>query len=85
MIIRYSDHALEKLNDPQLVKFNINRKMAEFILMNPEQEDRVSRPGQIIAQRVFDGAHVLRVVYKQEFNYVRIITLYIGRKKQYVR
>ncbi len=85
MIIRFSDHALEKFNDPQLVKFSISREMAEQVVRSPEQEDHVSRPGQIIAQRLFDGVHVLRVVYKREFNYVRIITLYVGRKKQYVR
>ncbi|MDQ5931311.1 MAG: hypothetical protein QG607_12 [Patescibacteria group bacterium] len=83
MIIRFSEHALEKFNDPQLVKFRINREMVEYVVMNPEQEDRISRPGQVIAQRLFDRTHVLRVVYKQEFNYVKIITLYVGRKKQY--
>jgi len=37
----------------------------------------------LIAQRKIDRDYVLRVVYKQEFGIIKVITFYPGRRKQY--
>ncbi len=42
-----------------------------------------SRLPLLIAQRKIGRNHVLRVVYKQEFGIIKIITFYPARKKQY--
>lgn len=42
-----------------------------------------SRSPLLIAQRKFDKTHILRVVYKQEGDLIKIITFYPGRSTQY--
>lgn len=84
MIIRHTIHALKNLTEDDHIKFGITTKLIEDVMEYPDREDH-SRRGQIIAQRPIDEKHVLRVVYRCEFNYVLVITTYTGRRKQYER
>ena len=84
MIVRYTIHALKNLTENDHTAFGITETLIESVMENPERED-YSRRGQIIAQRSIDEKHVLRVVYKCEFNYALVITSYVGRRKQYER
>jgi hypothetical protein len=52
------------------------------ILENPDLIDK-SRLPLLIVQRKIDKNHVLRVVYKQEFGTLKVITFYPSRSKQY--
>lgn len=47
---------------------------------NPDSVD-YSRLPLLIAQKKIDNAHVLRVVYKEECEIMKIITFYPGRLK----
>jgi hypothetical protein len=85
MIIRYTIHGIESIEECVTLGFDVTRTLVELVLAQPDLIDAVSRYPQIIAQKRFDDAHVLRVVYRKEFNYVLVITVYIGRRKQYER
>ena len=49
---------------------------------SPDLIDK-SRLPLLIAQWKIDKTYVLRVVYKQEFGAIKVITFYPGRRKQY--
>ncbi len=85
MIIRYTTHAQESIQETNLLGFCVTQVLIQKVLESPERVDTASRHPQIIAQRPIDEFHVLRVVYRCEFNYILVITTYVGRRKQYER
>lgn len=39
--------------------------------------------GRLIAQKVLDERHILRIVYVKEENQIRVVTVYPGRRERY--
>ncbi|MBI4085729.1 MAG: DUF4258 domain-containing protein [Candidatus Liptonbacteria bacterium] len=81
-MIHFTKHALEKF--AILEKYKVYVSKADIIeaVQNPDFIDDSRRPLRI-AQRDFDNARVLRVVYKEELGVKVVITFYPGRKNQY--
>lgn len=85
MVIRYTTHAREGFEECATLGFIVTPAHVEEVITSPDRVDTVSCYPQTVAQRWFDEKHVLRVVYRYECNYALVITLYIGRRKQYER
>lgn len=82
MIIHFTRHAEDKFEILEKHGVIIIKKQVTDTIHRPEVVDR-SRLPLLIAQSLLDRDHVLRVVYKQEEELIKIITFYPGRKKQY--
>lgn len=81
-MIIFTKHAQDKFGVLKRHKFILKKKDVLMVVTNPEKID-YSRTPLIIAQRKIDKSHVLRVVYKQEKDDLKIITFYPGRAEQY--
>lgn len=81
-MIFFTKHAENKFEILRKHKFLISKDKVLMTLENPDLIDK-SRAPLLIAQRKIDKTHILRVVYKQEFGMVKVITFYPGRRKQY--
>jgi uncharacterized DUF497 family protein len=81
-MIYFTKHANEKFEILKRHKFSISKKQILKIITKPDKIDYSRRP-LLIAQGKFDTNHVLRVVYKQERDIIKVITFYPGRSKQY--
>jgi len=57
----------------------------EFILNTINNPDLLESgyKGRTIAQKILDGNHVLRVVYEQQKENIKVVTMYPGRRKRY--
>ncbi len=82
IMIIFTKHARNKFEVLKRHKFLITEKQVIKAVENPDLVDK-SRWPLLISQRKIDRNHVLRVVYKQEFGIIKIITFYPGRIKQY--
>lgn len=82
-MILFTKHAEEKFKVLKRHKFLVSRRQVLKTVKNPKSID-YSRLPLFIAQRKIDKGHVLRVVYKQETDFIKIITFYPGRIKQYL-
>lgn len=78
----FTKHAENKFEILKRHKFLISKKQVIKTLDYPDLIDK-SRSPLLIAQRKIDLNYVLRVVYKQEFGVIKVITFYPGRRKQY--
>ncbi|MDO8664412.1 MAG: DUF4258 domain-containing protein [Candidatus Liptonbacteria bacterium] len=81
-MIIFTKHAKDKFEILKRHKFLIAEKQVIKTVEKPDLIDK-SRLPLLIAQRKIGKNHVLRVVYKQEFGTIKIITFYPARKKQY--
>lgn len=81
-MIIFTKHAKDKFEILKRHKFLITENQVLKTIESPDLIDK-SRPSLLIAQLKIDKSHVLRVVYKQEFGVIKIITFYPGRIKQY--
>lgn len=81
-MIIFTKHAEDKFEILKRHKFLISKKQVIETLEKPDLIDK-SRLPLLIAQRKIDKNYVLRVVYKQEFGTLKIITFYPGRRRQY--
>ena len=78
----FTKHAENKFEILKRHKFLISKKQVIKTFDYPDLIDK-SRSPLLIAQRKIDLNYVLRVVYKQEFGVIKVITFYPGRRKQY--
>jgi len=81
-MIVFTKHAEYKFIILKRHKFLISKKQVIKTIEYPNLIDK-SRLPLLIAQREIDRDYVLRVVYKKEFEIIKVITFYPGRKKQY--
>jgi hypothetical protein len=79
--IRFTKHARQKVVDLEVLGFTVREEQVIDTLRNPDQVDRESIPP--IAQKGIDADHVLRVVFVEEDEEIRVITLYPGRRTRY--
>jgi len=81
-MIIFTKHAEDKFEILKRHKFLVSKKQVIKTIENPDLIDK-SRLSFLIAQRKIDRDYVLRVVYKQKFEIIKIIIFYPGRRKQY--
>jgi len=81
-MIVFTKHAKNKFEILKRHKFLITEKQVFETIEKPDLIDK-SRLPLLIAQRKIDKNYVLRVVYKKEFDIIKIITFYPGRREQY--
>ncbi|NCO15564.1 DUF4258 domain-containing protein [Candidatus Wolfebacteria bacterium CG18_big_fil_WC_8_21_14_2_50_39_7] len=81
-MIIFTKHARDKFGILKRHKFLISKNQVIKTIEEPDLIDN-SRLPLLIAQRKIDRDYVLRVVYKQEFGIIKVITFYPGRRKQY--
>lgn len=81
-MILFTKHAREKF--ALLLRHGVEISEHQVIeaLERPEIIDHSRKP-LLIAQVAFDERRVLRVVFKQERDVMKVITFYPGRRKQY--
>jgi hypothetical protein len=80
--IEFSPHSLLKIEILKAHGVSVTKEIVEDVVKNPDRIDTGYKK-RLIAQKVFDDTHVLRVVYEvlQGKNYV--ITVYPGRRSRY--
>lgn len=81
-MIYFTKHALDKFEILKKHDFIVSKQQVLEAITNPDKIDH-SRLPLLIAQGKFDRNHVLRVVFKQEKDKIKVITFYPGRSKQY--
>ena len=81
-MIIFTKHAEDKFEILKRHKFLISKNQVVKTIESPDLIDK-SHPPLLIVQRKIDKNYVLRVVYKQEFDVIKVITFYPGRRKQY--
>ncbi len=81
-MVFFTKHAKNKFEILKKHKFLVSKKQVLKTIEDSDLIDR-SRLPLFIAQRKIDKDHVLRVVYKQEGDIIKVITFYPGRFKQY--
>lgn len=80
--IIFSKHSIEKL---EILKDHNIFVDKEFIINTINNPDLIESgyKGRTIAQKILDGNHVLRVVYEQQKENIKVVTMYPGRRKRY--
>ena len=81
-MIIFTKHAKNKFEILRKHKFIVSEDKVLKALADPDLID-YSRLPLLIAQKKFDSAHVLRVVYKEGQGIIKVITFYPGRSKNY--
>ena len=64
-------------------KTPVTKRLIKEIILNPEHADEESDKPNIIASKSIDVNHILRVVYRKEFDIIRVITFYPAEKGRY--
>lgn len=81
MPVRFTRHALEKLNLLARHGFDVSLEQIVNTVENPDLV--VTDRDPCIAQKGIDEEHVLRVVFRNEGHDFVVITLYPGRRDRY--
>ncbi len=79
MDIIISKHAKERMDT-----YNITEKLVKGAIKDPDEVVE-GYEGAIIANKLLNEEHILRVVYTKGRNKRKIITVYPARKKRYWR
>jgi uncharacterized DUF497 family protein len=80
--ISFTNHCLEKIEILRKHKINVDKETISNTVLEPERIEEGYNDRKI-AQKLFDENHVIRVVYEESDNNLRIITVYPGRRKRY--
>ncbi|HJY84981.1 MAG TPA: DUF4258 domain-containing protein [Candidatus Binatia bacterium] len=78
----YGDHASEKFALLRRHGFVVSRKQVTETVQRPEKVEDGYK-GRKVAQRSITERHVLRVIYEDGPEEMRIVTFYPGRKSRY--
>lgn len=76
--IRYSEHAIERLNERESIK----RGMIEDALLDPLEV--VEGRGESRIVHKMTGDKLLRVVFKEGTDHILIVTAYLARPERYL-
>ena len=80
-LVRFTKHARKKFDDLKELGFTVSEQQVLETISNPEKVDRTVDPP--IAQKSVSERHVLRVVFVEEDDEIRVVTFYPGRKDRY--
>lgn len=79
---QFTKHAREKFKDLERYGFHLTEDQVMEVLKEPEKVEKGGR-GRKIAQKRISERHVLRVVYEEADEAIKIITFYPGRRERY--
>lgn len=80
--IRFTEHAKTKIALLKRHGFHVDSAFIEDCIKSPDKVQ--SGYGERkIAQKAYDEAHVLRVVYEERGGEILVITVYPGRRSRY--
>ncbi len=80
--IVYGDHAKEKFGILKGHGFVISRRQVRETLQKPEKVEEGYK-NRKVAQQGISERHVLRVIYEEGPEEIRVVTFYPGRRSQY--
>ncbi len=83
MKIVYTKHAKKKFTDLRKLGVIIKRDFVNEAIKRPLDIDEVSDYPKKIASTELDKKHILRVVYREEYGKMVIITFYPAKKGRY--
>ncbi len=78
----FSEHAESKFKILEKHGFHIEKDIIISALEDPDSVEPGYK-GRMIAQKIIDETHLIRVVYECSSEVWRIITFYPGRRKRY--
>jgi len=78
----YGDHAKDKFALLRRHGFVVSRKQVTETVQKPEKIE-AGYKGRKVAQRSVSERHVLRVIYEDGPEEIKIVTFYPGRKSRY--
>ena len=78
----FSTHAEDKFLVLQRHGFEVAKRLVLEALRNPDKVEAGYKDRKV-AQKVIDEAHVLRVVFEDLLDRMRVITFYPGRRDRY--
>lgn len=82
MEYHFTKHAQEKFLLVKKAGFTVTKKCIKQTIKKPLRlEDR--NDGTQIASSLLDDKHVLRIVFRREYDTIIVITFYPGRRKAY--
>ncbi|MEW6581039.1 MAG: DUF4258 domain-containing protein [Chloroflexota bacterium] len=79
--IRFTRHARQKLTDLARLGFTVIPDQVIEAVRNPEYVDTNLDPP--VAQRAISERHLIRVVFVEDENELRIVTFYPARRARY--
>ncbi len=79
--VRFTRHAQQKFTDLVRLGFIITPEQVLEALRNPEQVDRDLDPP--VAQKAINDRHLIRVIFVEDEDEVRIVTFYPARRARY--
>ncbi len=82
MEIDYTEHAEFKFRILKQHGFSISKEQVGDIIRSP-QKLVPGRKGRLIAQKPVSETHMVRVVYEQQQDRVKVITFYPARRDRY--
>ncbi len=82
MLIEFSQHSLLKIEILKSHGVDVSKDIIEDIVRNPDKIE-VGYKERLIAQKGFDEAHVLRVVYEEFPDKKYVVIVYPGRRSRY--
>ncbi|MDI6731109.1 MAG: DUF4258 domain-containing protein [Candidatus Margulisbacteria bacterium] len=79
---RFTKHAEIKFKILSEHGFTLSKSTIIATIKNPDCRER-GRNLRLIAQKIIDNEHVLRVIYKKKQKGITVITFYPGRRTYY--
>ena len=79
--IRFTRHARNKFADLARMGMSITEDDVMSAIRNPDYVDQTVNPP--IAQKAISDRHLIRVVFVEEADEIRIVTFYPGRRSRY--
>lgn len=80
--IEFSKHSLLKIDILKSHGIGITKEKIEEIIKTPDKIE-LGYKERLIAQKVIDEIHVLRVVYESSSEKIYVVTVYPGRRLRY--
>lgn len=82
MKVIYTEHALDKLKRPDILKFKINKKLIERAVQKSSHLLR-TKYSDLYTIGELDQEHILRIIYDIIDSDIKVITFHIARKGRY--
>lgn len=83
MRIILTRHAERKLKDLEQLGVYLTKSLIGETLENPLNVDTESDYPNKIASGIFDEKHILRVIFREEDDIIRVITFYPAKRGRY--
>jgi len=79
--LKFTKHAIEKLEVMKHYGFEISKKQVISTVLNPQTLNE--RGGQYFAAKAINSKHALRVVFEKRKGYLLVITFYPVKRDRY--